>query len=568
MTCLDKVMLDAFLEDQLSFEERQEIQHHLMTCSSCLNRFEQYMDGLDMTDNEEEEWQTEEIVQNVMEKLPAYPLKVLRTIDPQSSVRKNWKKRSVDILKKTTIAVAGLAVIVTLGTAVSPTFASYVSGLYQAVGISSPVIQIKGPYANVGNQVVSLFDEKETDRGILAAAAKGFVKPLDLKATDQGLTVEAKAVLADPLRLTILGSVTKKDGTKIDSLWKDQYSIISNENVDEFREIRLKDKNGNILTPFYKQDVEPFAWTLLPNGENFVIQRDLNNFFDEKNPLPDELVLELRVKRMGDTKGTWNLDIPIDMRPAKAATKTVAINKQFTTPHREKIDLKETRYAPSGTQIIFSTSESSLKETGVRYQLINEQGAAVGSWDDTKSDSEETNVKVIPDISHGGMYNAVNWFEGKRWIHSYVPLDSAQNTTLKLDAVFTKEKAYFQTKLPLSEIEKKPLVATGDGNRFIFRSVTKKSSERGTTYLIKVEGRLAKGISSLSESWKATDEQGDISRIMFFPQTNVQDDGTISISGDLKIISEKKDVKEFTITYDHMIKEQEVDWNVPLKQEK
>ncbi|MFP3513917.1 zf-HC2 domain-containing protein, partial [Peribacillus sp. SIMBA_075] len=44
MTCLDKVMLDAFLEDRLSFEEKQEIQHHLMTCSSCLNRFEQYMD--------------------------------------------------------------------------------------------------------------------------------------------------------------------------------------------------------------------------------------------------------------------------------------------------------------------------------------------------------------------------------------------------------------------------------------------------------------------------------------------------------------------------------------------
>ena len=81
-----------------------------------------------MTDGEEEQWDTEAIVQNIIKKLPAYPLKVLKTIDPQSSVQKNWKKRSVDIVKKTTIAVAGLAVIVTLGTAVSPTFASYVSG--------------------------------------------------------------------------------------------------------------------------------------------------------------------------------------------------------------------------------------------------------------------------------------------------------------------------------------------------------------------------------------------------------------------------------------------------------
>ncbi|WP_312114520.1 DUF4179 domain-containing protein [Brevibacillus reuszeri] len=569
MTCLDKVMLDAFLEDRLSFEEKQELQHHLMTCSLCLNRFEQYMDGLDMTDDEEEQWNTEAIVQNVMEKLPAYPLKVLRTINPQSAIRKNWKKRSVDIVKKTTIAVAGLAVIVTLGTAVSPTFASYVNGLYQAVGISSPVSQIKGPYANVSNQVVSLFDEKETDRGVLAAAAKGFVKPLDLKATDQGLTVEVKAVLADPLRLAILGSVTKKDGTKMNSLVEDQYTIIDSSNVNEFREIRLKDKNGKVLTPFYKKNLEAFEWRLLQNGENFLIQRDLTNFFDEKNPLPDELIVELGVKRLGETKGTWNLDIPIDMRPAKAASKTVAINKQFSGPQETLVALQEVRYAPSGTQFLFSENKAGKGKSFLHYQLIDEKGTNLGSWEEIRvrfyegDDYPDTNV-----IWNGpSRVEAVDWFETKKWIHTFTPIESTQKATMKLDAVYTEEKSSFRTKLNLAELEKKPIKAESDGNQFTFQLVQKQIDSGRIVYEMKVEGTLAKDIAAIvTRTWKATDEEGKaaVRALGAMSKKAVQKDGRVEFSGQLAIISEKEDLKEVTLSFDQMIKEHKVDWEIPL----
>ncbi|GIO09300.1 hypothetical protein J31TS6_53280 [Brevibacillus reuszeri] len=563
MTCLDKVMLDAFLEDRLSFEEKQEIQHHLMTCSSCLNRFEQYMDGLDMTDDVEEQWQTETIVQNVMEKLPAYPLKVLKTIEPQSSVRKNWKKRSVDIVKKTTIAVAGLAVIVTLGTAVSPTFASYVSGLYQAVGISSPVSQIKGPYANVSNQVVSLFDEKQTDRGILAAAAKGFVKPLDLKATDQGLTVEVKAVLADPLRLAILGSVTKQD-----ALVEDSHMMINTYNVDEFREFRLKDKNGKVLTPFYKQS-EVSAWMVLPNGQNFLIQRDLTNFFDEKNPLPDELIVELRVKHMGETKGTWNLDIPIDMRPAKAASKTVAINKQFSGPQETLVALQEVRYAPSGTQFVFSENKAGKGKSFLHYQLIDEKGTNLGSWEEIRERFYEGDDH--PDTNMIWNVEAVDWYVTKKWIHMLTPIESTQKATMKLDAVFTEEKSSFRTKLNFAELEKKPIKAEGDGNQFTFQLVNKQRDSGHIIYTIKIEGTLAKDIAAVAmRTWKATDEHGkEAARAKgYMSKKGVQKDGRVEFSGELGIISEQEDLKEVTLSFDQMIKEHKVDWEIPLHPEK
>jgi len=519
-----------------------------------------------MTDGEEEQWNTEAIVQNVMEKLPAYPLKVLRTIDPQSSVQKNWKKRSVDIVKKTTIAVAGLAVIVTLGTAVSPTFASYVSGLYQAVGISSPVSKIKGPYANVSNQVVSLFDEKQTDRGILAAAAKGFVKPLNLKATDQGLTVEVKAVLADPLRLAILGSVTKQD-----ALVEDPDMMINTFNVDEFREFRLKDKNGKVLTPFYKQS-ESSAWMVLPNGGNFLIQRDLTNFFDEKNPLPDELIVELRVKHMGETKGTWNLDIPIDMRPAKAASKTVAINKQFSGPQETLVALQEVRYAPSGTRFVFSENKAGKGKSFLHYQLIDEKGTNLGSWEEIRErfyegdDNPDTNV-----IYSLGSAEAVDWFEKKKWIHTFSPIESTQKVTMKLDAVFTEEKSSFRTKLNFAELEKKPIKAEGDGNQFTFQLVNKQRDSGHIIYTIKIEGTLAKDIAAVAmRTWKATDEHGkEAARVLgYMSKKAVQKDGRVEFSGELGIFSEKEDLKEVTLSFDQMIKEHKVDWEIPLQPEK
>lgn len=567
MTCLDTFMMNAYLEDKLPLRVKQDVQRHLNTCSGCQIKFEQYLDGLDNSDDEAEDvWQTEATIQNVMEKLPAYPMNVLKPIQKQP-VQINWKKRSVDIVKKTTIAVAGLAMVVTFGTAVSPTFANYMNGIYASIN-PSEITVTKGPYN--AKQVVDLFDKKQTDIGVKKAAENGFVQPLDMKVTDQGLTMEISAVVADPLRIMVLGSVKDSSGKKIPSFWKDQFSIISGDTVHEFREVRLKDKNGKVIT-YLDDKSELLRWLPLPNGENFAYGGQLGVYFNEANPMPDELILEMRVKRLTDTKGTWNFDIPIDMRPAKAAMKTVALNKELKTPTGATVELKEARFVPTATQLEFSNSNPNEKVVaGFRYELVDEKGTVVGKWDDMiKSDERDHNLNIIG-MSYGSSVDFTTKLQPSRsFVHTYMPLDPAKNLTLKLDAVYTGEKVSSQTKLSLAELEKNPKKVDVAGNQITFQSIEMEVNEGDTLIDIPVEAILAKDIVGLPKLLTVKDENGNEARVVrLMVNKKENQNGTIKLEGKLEVLFQKKDVKEISVFLDHVIKENKVDWEVQIKEEK
>ncbi|GED60068.1 DUF4179 domain-containing protein [Brevibacillus formosus] len=567
MTCLDTFMMNAYLEDKLPLRMKQDVQRHLNTCSGCQIKFEQYLDGLDNSDDEAEDvWQTEATIQNVMEKLPAYPMNVLKPIQKQP-VQINWKKRSVDIVKKTTIAVAGLAMVVTFGTAVSPTFANYMNGIYASIN-PSEITVTKGPYN--AKQVVDLFDKKQTDIGVKKAAENGFVQPLDMKVTDQGLTMEISAVVADPLRIMVLGSVKDSSGKKIPSFWKDQFSIISGDTVHEFREVRLKDKNGKVIT-YLDDKSELLRWLPLPNGENFAYGGQLGVYFNEANPMPDELILEMRVKRLTDTKGTWNFDIPIDMRPAKAAMKTVALNKELKTPTGATVELKEARFVPTATQLEFSNSNPNEKVVaGFRYELVDEKGTVVGKWDDMiKSDERDHNLNIIG-MSYGSSVDFTTKLQPSRsFVHTYMPLDPAKNLTMKLDAVYTGEKVSSQTKLSLAELEKNPKKVDVAGNQITFQSIEMEVNEGDTLIDIPVEAILAKDIVGLPKLLTVKDENGNEARVVrLMVNKKENQNGTIKLEGKLEVLFQKKDVKEISVFLDHVIKENKVDWEVQIKEEK
>ncbi|KMZ43087.1 MULTISPECIES: DUF4179 domain-containing protein [Bacillales] len=567
MTCLDTFMLNAYLEDKLPLRVKQDVQGHLDTCSACQIKFEQYLDELDTSDDEVEDvWQTEATVQNVMDKLPAYPMNVLKPIQ-KKPVQINWKKRSVDIVKKTTIAVAGLAMVVTFGTAVSPTFASYMNGIYASIN-PSEITVTKGPYN--AKQVVDLFDKKHTDIGVKKAAENGFVQPLDMKVTDQGLTMEISAVVADPLRILVLGSVKDSSGKKLPSFWKDQFTIITGDTVNEFREVRLKDKNGKVIKDLDDQS-ELLRWLPLPNGENFAYEARMSAYFNEANPMPDELILEMRVKRLTDTKGTWNFDIPIDMRPAKAAIKTVALNKELKTPTGATVELKEARFAPTATQLEFSNSNPNEKIVeGFRYELVDEKGTVVGKWDDMiDSDERDHNLNIIS-MSHGASIDFTEkWQPSARFVHTYMPLDPAKSLTMKLDAVYTGEKVSSQTKLSLAEPEKNPKKVDVAGNQITFKSIEMEVDEEGTSFDIPLEAILAKDIVGLPERWTVKDQNGNEAKLVWLRVNKKENqDGTLKLEGKLDVIFEKKDVKEISVVFDHVIKENKVDWEVQIKEEK
>ncbi|MED1664713.1 DUF4179 domain-containing protein [Brevibacillus laterosporus] len=185
MTCVKSSQLQDYLEDKLSPVESRQLEAHVARCSQCQTLLEAQLDSFE---------------EPIIDMELTTPLPEPFTLEMEhhfgrnrhSKSRKkpmNWKTRSVDILKKMTLAVAGLTVAVSLGTFVSPTFANYVKSLFST--------------------------EQKADQGMKNAAQQGFVQQVDKKVTDQNITVELKEVLADSMRIATILDAKDKDGKKI-----------------------------------------------------------------------------------------------------------------------------------------------------------------------------------------------------------------------------------------------------------------------------------------------------------------------------------------------------------------
>ncbi|MFD0680661.1 MULTISPECIES: anti-sigma factor family protein [unclassified Paenibacillus] len=129
MKCMETNPLNAYMEGQLSQSESIRFEKHLESCKDCQLQLEHWINKHeDFEDSWEEEVSDEAFMQNILDQLTPYtpsedtnPAEVV--IDSPKLI--NWKQRSLDIMKKITIAAVGLAVVISLGTYVPPTFANY-----------------------------------------------------------------------------------------------------------------------------------------------------------------------------------------------------------------------------------------------------------------------------------------------------------------------------------------------------------------------------------------------------------------------------------------------------------
>ncbi|MEJ8548855.1 zf-HC2 domain-containing protein, partial [Brevibacillus borstelensis] len=126
MKCHKSDKLKSYFDGKLSPLASAELEQHVDQCVSCQEGLARIMDGTPVA----EELLAEELLS------PHFTELVMEDIARQEksrNKRKMWKKRSIDIMKKTAIAVAGLTAAVTFGTMVSPTFANYVNSLFNTV---------------------------------------------------------------------------------------------------------------------------------------------------------------------------------------------------------------------------------------------------------------------------------------------------------------------------------------------------------------------------------------------------------------------------------------------------
>ncbi|MFS0558334.1 DUF4179 domain-containing protein [Brevibacillus sp. 179-C9.3 HS] len=439
-------------------------------------------------------------------------------------------------MKKTALSVAAMAVIVSSGILVVPTLLT-----------SNPAAVVNAASSPSASLFVS---QKAGDPGILQAVQNGFSQAHDLKVTDQGFTLEVKEVVADPLRISIIAGVKDKDGKPSDVYW-DNFHVPTH----EYQEIIIKDKAGKELQSASSNQK---SWKTKQISDYILFEHELRSYFADESKLPDELFVEFHMKKMGSTNGNWKLSVPVDLKKAKSATKTVKINQSYTSPQGFQFDLREMTFAPSGTEVVIDTNNKYFS-----YQFVDEKGAVLGAWD---------SAVAIHDASiHKNVINTMKWREsipvekGQRQFFYFHDLKEEKGLAFQLKAVYTEEAAGFSVKLDPATLGAKPVTAEKNGTSFTFHQISKGSRE--DRYNIAFEGTLAQGIVGIFpfDTWYVTDEQGNKYNAVCHVEETTNQNGRMKVSGNLEIEEMKSLPKQMTITFDKMLKEhRDVSFAVPL----
>lgn len=541
MRCLSNEQLGAYLFHNLQVQEHENIDAHLAVCPKCTQRLNQYVEGQDHAGGiVMEQPQTDQIARKVLEKLPPYPLSVLhqgeRHVTPK---RPNWKKRSLDIMKKTTVAVAGLALAVSLGTMVSPSFANYVSGLY---GATAPVAVVPAPTS-------SLFATFENaDEGILHAVKNGFVQTSNLSVTDQGITLEVKEVLADPVRF-LIAAIAKDQNGKV---------VLDANDMNTNYSLVIKDTTGKNLLPKDKD-----FWQFYATGTDYIMwHRELSTYVNAGNQLPDKVIVEVSLSQIGEIKGNWKLSIPVDLTKAKAATKTVEVNQGYTFLDGKTFWLQKMNFAPSGTELVIEGPQS----LGLGYQLVDDKGKEIAAWDDVtlnswdKIDRENTSIGKNMITRYDDATEADD--QKRTQFHIVSPITESKNMTFKLQKLYAYRSANLNAKLIPEKMTKEPVKAEEAGNVFTFTNYN--ANDRSIT--VDVEGTLAKNVVSI-QNWKAADEKGESYYVAFEGKQSRDDQGNVLLKGKL-IIFAGNSPKELTLGYTtKVIEYTNYKWEIPIQLE-
>ncbi|MGG1662726.1 DUF4179 domain-containing protein [Brevibacillus sp. NRS-1366] len=575
MKCVTQELLIAYMEDHLSPVNKQKLESHLDHCTHCQRQLEQCIEALEQENKSP--WGNslpEKFDQKIISALSPHPVRVLnRATHTQKSPL--WKKRSITIMKRMTLAAAALTVVVSGGMLISPTFAGYVNAAFT----SSPIGK-----ADPAKSVNTSLLQQSDDEGIKQAVQNGFAQSVNVSTTDQGITLEVTEVVADPLRINMIASVKDNTGKPMQIFWQDMYSETDNEPIFTF-----KDKQGNVLQSAHpsgtgkgKVQNSNKDWQSSRSDSFLFLNHELRSYFEDFNKVPDELIVEFHIKKMAETKGIWKLSVPVDMKKAKAATKTHEINKSYTTPQGLKLDVKQITFAPSGVEMVVdrnSTEDNGKKDYS--YELVDDRGTVLGRWNSKEVMGKARKTSNVNDRLK--WRNTLPLENGVRDFHYFYPIDQNKSITFKLGSVYTEESAAFRAKLDLALLEKEPVTAEDHGDRFTFKKYVKEpghaddrykmnpdgSATKQEGYHLAFEGMLGEDTAPMypfDAYWSITDENGKkYEDIAYIIDRSDYKNGRAQMEGVLFVLNIDPLPKQLTITATkRMIEHRNVDWEVPI----
>ncbi|ASJ57155.1 hypothetical protein BP422_28820 [Brevibacillus formosus] len=564
MKCLDKGQIALYLYDLLEPEEAECMAAHLEECRHCQLQLKLELDELeDPEESLASDEPSEAVIHDIMANLPPYPIHVLKRSERQHIQKKiDWKKRSLDIVKKATIAVAGMAAVVYFGTLTSPSFATYVSDLYASA--------IKSQPQQTENSLFAA--EASKDALIQRGLQEGYNKKVGLKDVDNGMTLEVKEIMADTRDVRIIFGFKDKNGQQLEKL-----SETFPDELGETYEIKITGEDGNVLETYdnplinYSKAIE-----VGENDEYMMVSRPISRYFTDASKIPDKLNVELNIKKLDKVEGNWSVTIPVDISKAKKETRVVPINEQYTAPNGEVINLKQVTVTPGQTEFVIENTEGSGSFQSLTYEVVDDKGAVLTAWsnlDLTSGFGEEPN----PFFKNVSKDYFVRETEDKT-VHfiTFHSLPADKKLTFRVGGIYDQVPSSFKQKLSTEALKTKPVTIQHDGNTLTFSNFTveeitkidpiKSVKHKMLRSKLQLEATLAPGVVFL-DSWEAVDDKGNEYRFTSNGSTTIDEKGNFVMKAQL--LDDMKAVpKELTLMIGEEVKRKaDTDWSVdiPLK---
>ncbi|WP_429841024.1 DUF4179 domain-containing protein [Brevibacillus sp. FIR094] len=557
MNCSKTEELRKYLTGELSEGTARLLEHHVGECMLCQRLM-----------MEEEDSGEDFPSLQVQSALPTdFTAQVMAALEQerQPKPKPDWKKRSVNILKKTALAVASVTAIITFGSMVSPTLASYVNSVIQSI--------------------------QGIDQGMKQAAEKGYVQEINKKVTDQGITLVVKEVVADPARMAIIANIVDQNGKRIPfDMEKNALSLT------------YKTKSGEDLNP------GGGGYSYGEEGEFLVVSHDIFRFLKDSKSLPDEMIVGVEATMLDGKEGSWKVEFPVDMKKARAVANYTEIGQKYMTPHGIEIMLQNIMTVPSTSMMeldidwtkereeqiqkwkeqngwivkepktgVFTEAERMERyfiDMGVAFQIFDEKGNVVAGWDDAMH--EELNQIRKNNVKHS--YRGKVHDDGKgvtKW-NGITPLAKDQMYKLKMHSLYLYEPSKFQATIPIGTLLKDKVAVTNSDSTYTLTGFTLKTTEGeekigdetyfGKGALISFSAILPEGIVYTTE-WSAKDESKQTYKVTLQGTTYTKGkNGRVHVTGTFFIRDLEKQPKELKLS--HLLQQrqyQDLNWEVPFK---
>ncbi|WP_066052653.1 DUF4179 domain-containing protein [Robertmurraya korlensis] len=538
MNCPTADKLSMYVDNLLSEDEMIEIHNHLKNCSGC-DHIVEWFQG--------EQQFVKETLQSPQ--LPDdFASTILEQIEPyeQKIGKKRFQSNRVIGL------AAGVVLAVGLTTSLNPSFAEWVEGL---------------------------FSSDQVDEGLRIANEAGIADRVNQIATDQGISFKVEDVIADSSRIALSYQVLSDKGELKDSSLE----------LDNMKnKISVYGTDGNPL------EISSMGWS---GGSDYgLIEISLR---DQKEI--GELVVHFNLSLLNGEEGTWNLEVPVDLKESQKMTTNVQLHEYKNSFNGVNIQMKEARFAPSSSELMYETSFSNdewsmlnkqnqalakkigkgISDTGqygtaIQYHIENEEGEMVSGHNlFTEEKGHPTDSGMIQGSGQGTGVMGQN-----EWNESFVPQKDEGNLTFVLDGVIKTVPSDFSIQIKPSDLKKKPVTFEYEGNHMTIKKAEKQTNyslkkslwpiEKDVEFEIEMDGGKEWLSSDLGE-WVIVDDKGN--SYQAYQSTSILDEKdengrfktTVKLGANgLKELPEELTLHLITVTRYHEVKEK---WKIPLYNE-